>query len=734
MVKKTVVYKSISVRIFILILAVLVPLVVFDFYTASNEKKRRIAEISVSLDSSTRETANKLNDLINASEELLAGLSATDAVRGRNLFSCNRVLKNVAQRFTKYTNFSVVNKDKFIVCSSGYLPRPKDVSQSANIIETFETKTFSLSPFKFGVLTGKPVLVFSMPLLNVSGDVVGTVNNGLSLTWLGEYLSGISRVEEQSMVVFDEQGTVMASHPQDLYTVGTSIADTKFAESVMGRPQGTYRFTDDRDVEFLVHFTRVSRIPGGAYIAAFVPLQPVLAQTTRVLYTHLSLLLVLAGASLFLGWTGARVLVLDPIDNLAILANKIEEGDFNARSGIRYTSGELGMLAEVYDHMIEALDARTSALRDSEANYRELVESEEQLIHRYLPDTTEVFVNQAFADFFGGTPDDWVGRKWTDQMPHEEQQTINGFLHARTLDDPTYVFEHMAKNVEGEKRWLRWNNRAFFNEDGAITHFQAVAIDLTDRKTVERSLEVAMMEARAANRAKSNFLANMSHELRTPLNSIIGFSEMMSSGVMGNLPTQYEEYSSFITNSGHHLLNIINDILDLSKIEAGMLRLDEEEVNLSREVSEVVTMLNEQAFKNNNTLCNNLHADSVLKLTGDRMRIKQVLLNVVNNAIKFTHGGTVTVDAHTKDGTLNITVCDTGIGMTADEIDLALRPFGQVDGQHLRKRYDGTGLGLPLAEQLMLMHDGVLMIDSTPHEGTTVTLTFPAQRVVSAPA
>ena len=722
--------KSIGVRIFILILAVVVPLAGFDFYNSSKEKKRWTEEITQDLNAATREAVNKIGDLINASEDLLTGLVATERVSDHNLFSCRQVLRNVAAQFPKYTNFSVVNADKFIVCSSGVLPKPKDVSSSSNIIQAFKTKAFAISPFKFGVLTGKPVLVFSKPIFGSDGAVVGTINNGLSLTWLSEFLAGISHIEGQRMVVFDGHGRVMAGHPQAQFKIGTSVFETELGRAVIGKVDGAVQFVDDDGDDILANVTTIPRIPGGAYIVAFAPLGPLLAQTRRDLLVHLTLLLTLAGASLLLGWTGVRVLVLDPIDKLTVLAGKVEEGDLTARSELAYHTGDLGTLALAYDRMIEALDTRTSALRESEAHYRELVESEEQLIHRFLPDTTEVFVNQALADFFGGSPEQWVGQKWLDHLNAKEREAILEVLHSCTPEKPANVFEHMATNVAGEERWLRWNNRAFFDAQGQMTHFQAVAVDLTDRKKVEHSLELAMMDARAANRAKSNFLANMSHELRTPLNSIIGFSEMMSSGVMGKLPEKYEEYSHFISSSGHHLLNIINDILDLSKIEAGMLQLEEEEVHLEREVMEVLSMLQDQAFKNDNELHNKLVLDGTYVVRADRMRIKQVLLNIISNAVKFTHGGVVKAEASLAEGAIVLTITDTGIGMTQRDIEVALRPFGQVDGQHLNKRYEGTGLGLPLAEQLMEMHGGKLVIDSTPGKGTSISMVFPAERTM----
>lgn len=713
-----------------LILAVIIPLAGFDLYNSSKEQKRWTDEVTRDLNGSTREAINKINDLISSSEELLSGLAATEEVRSRNLISCPRMLHEVASKFTKYTNFSLVNADKYIVCSSGALPQPKSVKNSPNIIQAFETKAFAVSPMKFGVLTGKPVLVFSLPLFDAQGHVTGTLNNGLSMSWLSDYMAKISSHDKQNMVVFDGHGTVMASYPPALFKIGSSLEKSALGRHVLGQGNGSVQYADEDGEQVLASFARISRIPDGAYIAAFVSLDPVLAETMQDLYFRLRILLTLAGASLLLGWAGARVLVLDPIDKLTILAGKVEEGDFTARSELAYHTGELGTLALAYDQMVAALDARTSALRESESHYRELVESEEQLIHRFLPDTTEVFVNLALANFFGGSPSAWVGRKWIDHVPREERQVVLKLLGGCTPDKPTYVFEHMAKNAAGEARWLRWNNRAFFDEQESITHFQAVAVDLTDRKRIEHNLELAMMEARAANRAKSNFIANMSHELRTPLNSIIGFSEMMTSGVMGKLPDTYSEYASFITSSGHHLLNIVNDILDLSKIEAGMLTLDEEEINLGRETAEVLAMLQDRATKNGNELFNNLDRSVGYVLRGDRMRIKQVLLNLLSNAIKFTHNGTISVEAKIEDGAINLMISDTGIGMTKQDIEIALMPFGQVDGHHLSKRYEGTGLGLPLAGQLMEMHDGTLQIESAIAKGTTIRLSFPADRTV----
>jgi signal transduction histidine kinase len=221
----------------------------------------------------------------------------------------------------------------------------------------------------------------------------------------------------------------------------------------------------------------------------------------------------------------------------------------------------------------------------------------------------------------------------------------------------------------------------------------------------------------------------MSHELRTPLNAILGFSEMMTNRVLGALSPKYQEYAQNIHASGAHLLEIINDILDIARIETKNVELIEEVFDAGDVVEASVRLVQERAAQGEIALSANI-APALPEFRGDERRLKQILINLLSNAVKFTKpGGSVSASLICAPGHGHVfTVTDTGIGMRKEDIPVALTPFRQVDGA-LARKFEGTGLGLPLAKSLAELHGGTLAIESEPDRGTTVTVTMPAGRV-----
>lgn len=307
------------------------------------------------------------------------------------------------------------------------------------------------------------------------------------------------------------------------------------------------------------------------------------------------------------------------------------------------------------------------------------------------------------------------------QRESRNTERIKGLVRSRTI----------ALEEEIEKR------RA---AQSALRHRVEELEDIRDRLERQggqlaefaRDLGRARDKADAANEAKSAFLATMSHELRTPLNAIIGFAELIRDELAGDIGDQkYCDYASDIHSSGQHLLALINDILDVSKAEAGKLEINDEIVDVLEATRSCVRLCQARALSTGAALVEDLSADLPL-LRADRRRLKQILINLITNALKFTGGaGTVTIRGFIdKAGWMAIEVKDSGIGMTEREIGKALEPFGQVDTA-INRRHPGTGLGLPLTKSMVEIHGGRLVIESQVGEGTLVRALFPSQRVIT---
>jgi signal transduction histidine kinase len=257
--------------------------------------------------------------------------------------------------------------------------------------------------------------------------------------------------------------------------------------------------------------------------------------------------------------------------------------------------------------------------------------------------------------------------------------------------------------------------------------------DVSERQRVEADLRRAKEEAELASRSKTEFLANMSHELRTPLNAIIGFSDVLAGQVFGPVgDKRYHDYARDIHDSGRHLLNLINDVLDVSKVEFGKVELAEEIVEFPVVVNSCVRLMHERAQAAGVAVAIELPAD-LPAIRADGRRLKQILINLLSNAVKFTpSGGCITLSAAADATGFRMSVSDTGIGIAAEDLATALRPFGQIDSR-LARKYQGTGLGLPLIKAMAELHGGGLELTSEPGRGTTATVRLPAERMVPIP-
>jgi nitrogen-specific signal transduction histidine kinase len=325
-----------------------------------------------------------------------------------------------------------------------------------------------------------------------------------------------------------------------------------------------------------------------------------------------------------------------------------------------------------------------------------------------------------------------LGRSWGDMITRY-RVTTTPTNHLQLVQAHVEFREHMfvTKDRKGEESSWSISGRPVFDAGGSFGGYRITCKDISDLRRANRQLDRAREAAENASIAKSNFLANMSHELRTPLNAIIGFSEIIATEAVGPIGTpKYTEYATDINSSGQHLLQIISDILDLAKIESGTFQVDKSDVGVEEIIRCCQSICSGRASIAGVQVIYrwDRNVNSVL---ADALRLKQILINLVSNAIKFTpHGGRVHVSAERLGADLQIVVADSGEGMTKEQIEVALAPFGQATNDaHRRKQ--GTGLGLPITRSLVLLHGGEFDLSSSPGVGTTVKIRLPGACVDS---
>jgi PAS domain S-box-containing protein len=388
-----------------------------------------------------------------------------------------------------------------------------------------------------------------------------------------------------------------------------------------------------------------------------------------------------------------------------------------------------GMSVDVTDEVDD------QALFESERAFRFVAEHTSDMVIRTRMDTSITFASPASRAVLGYSPAEIVGMDPAEVVVEEDVVRIRALLQDRIARGELISpkgYEYQCRHKDGHLVWLEANPRLVLNGAGKLTEIVDVVRDITPRKEAEAALIQARQDAEAASRAKSEFLANMSHELRTPLTSILGFSRLV--GQEGGLSEADRKHLDLIRSAGETLLAVVNDILDFSKLEAGALSLAEDAFSVAELGQGVTALLSVQADDKGLRLTCEVPEDTWL--TGDAARLRQVLLNLVSNAVKFTDRGEVSVvlrvDPEDTQSWLTVEVRDTGVGLDPGQIDQMFDRFTQADGS-VSRRYGGTGLGLAISRRLVEMMGGEIGAESDGCSGSTFRFRVPL-RPAESPA
>ncbi|MEH1916380.1 response regulator [Nostoc sp.] len=400
-----------------------------------------------------------------------------------------------------------------------------------------------------------------------------------------------------------------------------------------------------------------------------------------------------------------------------------------------WQSMEIELLQQLAVHLgiaLQQANAYAQLEQQSEARYRAIVEDQTELIARYLPDSTIQFVNSAYCRYFGLKPEEIIGKSFQPVIFAEDREMVTRLVNSMSAENPTVTVENRVM-INGEIRWTQWINRMIFNQQGQCTEFQSVGRDITKLKEAEVQLRhsservsLANAELARAARLKDEFLANMSHELRTPLNSILGLSEALLEEVFGSLTPKQSQFLKTIEQSGEHLLALINDILDLSKIESGKMEIELRPVSLDSVCESSLNFVKEQARQKQIQLTCEIDR-TITEIEADERRLLQVLVNLLTNAVKFTPDeGRVKfeVKMNSPQQAVEFRVTDNGIGISPENLSQIFQPFIQLDSS-LSRRYTGTGLGLSIIQRIVDLHGGSIHVESEVGRGSCFSVMLP---------
>ncbi|MDD2740716.1 MAG: ATP-binding protein, partial [Rhodocyclaceae bacterium] len=758
---------SLSSRLWLVLAITILPLLVLTINDYTKERQHALNKVEQEARLMLQRTQIEEDAALRDVERVLSMFGRANEMDDLNPEACTALTHRLIAAFPDFSNIGAVTPDGAVFCSVIAPAKSVNVVDRSWFQETLNSTGVSNGQFVIGKMSGKPGITFGMPLRDVEGKLRAALFVSSGIHWFDRLAKTYQLPQGWSSVLFASDGSVLSRHPNPEQWRGKQLPTESWQQVLSALRDGKEKVElfglDGQQRIFFLSPLKTAKQELIAAVAA--PVEQTLTPIHQAFWMRLAFLVVISLLSILTARIYLYKLIERWVGNLEHATGDLAHGDLARRVSTAGIPRELGLLNARFNEMAEALQTREQqllcdrqaiqTLYEERSEQLRALKSAEEGLHRLstaveqsptsivitTPKAEIVFVNQAFERTSGYTQAEVIGKNprllHSGATPPETYAELWATLQAGQV----WRGEFINQRKDGSHYLELASITPVRNEQGEITHYVAAKEDITERRRNEaellehrehleqlvdlRTLELAVAKdkADAANRAKSEFLANMSHEIRTPMNAIIGLNYLLKQTPL--LPDQVDKLNKS-SAAAEHLLQIINDILDLSKIEAGKLVLENAPFAPADVLQSIGVLIREQASRKGLSL--EIKPGTLPRqVYGDVTRLRQVLLNFAGNAIKFTEHGSISLTGEqiSNDGKqvlCRFAVTDTGIGIHQEDTTRLFHAFEQLDGSTTR-RYGGTGLGLAIARQLAELMGGEVGVNSTPGVGSHFWIT-----------
>jgi signal transduction histidine kinase/HAMP domain-containing protein len=768
---------SLRFRLIVLVLLAVIPAFGVILFSAARYRDLTADQVQRNALTAARIIAAEQERVLENAHQLLITMARLPQIRDHKSAPCSRILAGLLEPL--YADLGVADLKGNIVCSA--LGPKSSLAQisGAYFNRVLETHDFSIGHFRTLPATGKTLVDVGYPVTDSPGSLRAVVFGVVDISWLTRITAKNHLEHEMAFTLFDGSGTVLFRYPEENDWLGKRIfAEPALEGSVVKEPEGTIESTGPDGARRLFAFSQLKKQIGerAVYAAVDIPVATAFAKSRRILILDLILLALLSAVTLIAAWFGADVAVLRRINDLANATRQLAAGNLNARTRLPYGKSELGLMAKTFDHLALTLaqreiEAKASSEQIDRQRQRQSALHDINLAITSSLDLASVLeaLLKEIADLF---PEAVVRVSWVNRQAGklELMAQRNPFEHEPTVQPGAEIEEGLPQIVIKNRSRLavsngqtdhRTANPEFFRRYrlfsflgipmiakgealGVLSFYQRdkqgfreEEMDFLTTLAHQASLVIynsmlyeqtrnQAIELEKSNKTKDEFLGVMSHELRTPLNVIMNYTECMTTGMFGELSADQRKATEKIGSQAIHLLALINGILEITKIETGTVVILKEPLDVREFAAE---MQSDYMAPMERGLALTWQVPTEPQtITSDRLKLKQILTNLINNAIKFTNEGviTVTIQVIERGKVLEMTVADTGAGIPEEKLSTIFDKFRQIDSTTTRN-HSGAGLGLYIVKTFVELLEGTVTVQSKVGEGSKFTVRVPVE-------